>query len=283
MVVKTWDSSQMCEEGDTHSEDSFHVNPSDDPKSSSFLTLNGKSATKELVISGKEAVNLNIQVDSTSSIFRAEMSLKPSHDDEEHEEDHEEASVKDLKKKIAPSAIDFSIKGTTIYGFHHLQPGTYKMKFRQPFKESHCATSVSISLNAWISHPAGSKASFSGLNLYQSQQEEEERPRLSTKLPIDLNSFKFKGGPNKKEDHLLFSGPVQLDKIENQNIIHFSVEQDNTEIHFYGEHSGLAMTLYNSTSDHAKALGAASGGSLTKKLVKGAYKVKLSLASQEEK
>jgi len=54
-------------------------------------------------------------------------------------------------------------------------------------------------------------------------------------------------------------------------------------VHIYGEHSGLALTLYTSDSQHPKALGAASGGSLTKKLAMGSYRAKITLATAHER
>ena len=57
--------------------------------------------------------------------------------------------------------------------------------------------------------------------MFQSLAEEQERPRLATKLPINLGTYKYMGGEyaTVKEagaaaGYILFSGPVQLDEAE---------------------------------------------------------------------
>jgi hypothetical protein len=67
--------------------------------------------------------------------------------------------------------------------------------------------------------------------------------------------------------------------MESQNRITFEVQQDATLVRVYAEHSGLALTLRDGTSDSAKVLASGSGASLMRMLTKGEYAVQLSLAS----
>ena len=63
-----------------------------------------------------------------------------------------------------------------------------------------------------------------GLQIYQSESEEQEQPRAANRLPLDLNSYKFMGvpkGTSHQSENVLFSGAVQLDEQESQNHITF--------------------------------------------------------------
>jgi hypothetical protein len=79
--------------------------------------------------------------------------------------------------------------------------------------------------------------------------------------------------------YLLFSGPVQLDELESQNQIAFSVAKGPTLVRMYAENAGLVLTLHKTSSDHAKKIGGGASAHLLKSLDKGSYRVDLSLAT----
>jgi hypothetical protein len=90
--------------------------------------------------------------------------------------------------------------------------------------------------------------------------------------------------------YLLFSGPVQLDELESQNQIAFSVANGPTLVRLYAENAGLILTLHKTSTDHglpqlsgtpehAKKIGGGSSAHLLKSLDKGSYRVDLSLAT----
>mmetsp|Transcript_21057 Transcript_21057/g.32610 ORF Transcript_21057/g.32610 Transcript_21057/m.32610 type:complete len:161 (+) Transcript_21057:1894-2376(+) len=160
------------------------------------MELSKKSNERELTVQGHNPVDVEIAVDSSASFYRAELTLKKAHEGQEHE-NSEEASVSDLKQKISPTTVDFSVQGTTIYSFSHLEPGAYMIKLRERFKASHCASPAALSVKSWTSASRTaslSRGGLAGLNLYQSQQEDQERPRLPNRLPLNLDTLKFKPG-----------------------------------------------------------------------------------------
>jgi len=123
------------------------------------------------------------------------------------------------------------------------------------------------------------------LRLYQSQAEEQERPRIAAHLPLDLGTHKFMGGETRLVDNkqekvtsLLFSGPLQLDALESQNIITFEVEKADTRVRLYAEHEGISLKLNKMSSGHAQAV-AGGSGALRTKLAAGSYQVTFTFAS----
>jgi hypothetical protein len=74
-------------------------------------------------------------------------------------------------------------------------------------------------MNAWKASSGkitSARGGIGSINLYQSQAEEQERPRKATHLPIDLNTYKYMGGEHAfptqtgHAEYLLFSGPIQF-------------------------------------------------------------------------
>lgn len=125
------------------------------------------------------------------------------------------------------------------------------------------------------------------MNVYQSQSEEFDKPRLANRLPIDLGSYKFMGGEREHRGfqgqhagYVLFSGPVQFSPHENQNHINFKIAKNNTIVRVYAEHSEMALHLSETSTDHPKQIPTGSSGpSLLKRLSKGSYTVQLSHAT----
>ena len=111
-------------------------------------------------------------------------------------------------------------------------------------------------------------------------------PRSATKLPLHLNTYKFLGGEPRSDfntvnspSSILFSGPVQLDELESQNIIKVNIDKDSTYLRMYGEHEGLMMTLFESTSSQSKQMAVSIEGSLFRMVHKGEYTIQVSMAT----
>jgi len=81
------------------------------------------------------------------------------------------------------------------------------------------------------SWPSGASAAhlerggLSGLQIYQSQSEEQERPRAASRLPIDLRTYKYSAKiSGAQSESVLFSGPIQMDEQDGNNYISFDIE-----------------------------------------------------------
>lgn len=141
----------------------------------------------------------------------------------ENAEDAEDAKH-ESGRGILPKSVDFTRKHSTSYTFTNVAPGAYILKFRQTSKPSGCRSEVVVQYQAMKALSASvnlDRPSISGQNVYQSQSEDQVRPRIASRLPLDLNTYKFMGGEanytGEALDHphyLLFSGPVQLDDLE---------------------------------------------------------------------
>jgi hypothetical protein len=101
-----------------------------------------------------------------------------------------------------------------------------------------------------------------------------------------LSTYKYTGGEHAfptSEGHanyILFSGPVQLNDLDTQNTITFSITKNDTVVRLYAEHAEITFTLKDVTSAHAKAIsGGISGSSVAKKLSVGTYKAQLGHAT----
>lgn len=122
------------------------------------------------------------------------------------------------------------------------------------------------------------KGGMTGIQLFQSESEEQERPRAATKLPLDLNNYKFIGPQAKQSavssngDYFVFSGPVQLDERDTDNFIIFSVNNNNTLVRIYAERAGIILGLEEMTNGHNKRIGSFSSA-LFAKLSQGQYRV----------
>lgn len=192
---------------------------------------------------------------------------------------------------VTPDIVDLQQKESTTYHFTDVPAGSYQMRLRQRFKAAGCGAPFTLTMRAQKAASAsvslaGAEAGARSLTLFQSEAEEQEQPRTASKLPLNLGSYKFTGGESHTgggtsltSGYLLFSGPVQLDELESQNRITFSVEQDGTLVRLYVEHEGLALSLKDSSSEHSKVISAGTGASLMRTLEKGQYTVQLSLAT----
>jgi hypothetical protein len=131
----------------------------------------------------------------------------------------EKSEEAELRRDLAPASVDFQKKHAATYLFTDIPAGTYELKLRQRFKEkSGCGSPVFVTIRTWKAASSSislEKVGHAGQNLYQSQAEEQERPRAANRLPLNLNTYKFMGGESNAAAnalYLLFSGPVQLDE-----------------------------------------------------------------------
>lgn len=62
------------------------------------------------------------------------------------------------------------------------------------------------------------------------------------------------GTSGDKAGYLLFTGPIQYNPVEDQNIISFEVEKNNTLVRFYAEETGIILSLKETTGDHPKVI-----------------------------
>lgn len=109
------------------------------------------------------------------------------------------------------------------------------------------------------------KLSFGTMHLFQSASEQNDRPRASDRLPLDLGTYKFLGGEpvgmNAGGNHalsMLFSGPIQFDERAENNVITFNVFEDRTFVRFYVETPTMTLTLERLTSPnetHPRTIG----------------------------
>ena len=178
---------------------------------------------------------------------------------------------------------------------HHytkVSPGTYIVKLRQRFKSKGCQTYLTLSLKAQSSTSQQAslrKSGFGSLDLFQSQSEEQERPRQAHRLPMDLESYKFAGGHywshgDSSNYHTLFSGPVQVSEIDTENLISFQVKKNNTQVRAYAEQAGVRMVLLRSDQKSSTPIdGASSGSGIYHMLNEGKYRVQINLGSAQAK
>ena len=64
---------------------------------------------------------------------------------------------------------------------------------------------------------------------------------MPTRLPINLNSFKFLGGGAFERKYLLFSDLIELDAEKEKNKIDLEVTVEGTSIRVYFEDSSLTL------------------------------------------
>ena len=288
MSIKTWDSQSTCSSSSSLSDDGQLLASVGAEPQPSTLLWKSKSLSKDLKMEGGGPVDLKITVDYSDGFFRPELALRSREQAEPQHED-EDGAATDLLYELLPSSVDFSRKHSTTYHFTDLEVGNYFVKLRQRFKESGCASPATITVvaqKAAADHANLRSGGVGGLNMYQSQSEEQENPRLASQLPLDLGTYKFLGGeasqPGRSASegaYVLFSGPVQLSEHESQNRISFKVEANRTLVRFYAEHAEIALTLKDANSEHPKTLAAGTGSGLSHMLDKGQYTVQLALAT----
>jgi len=265
MALRTWDSQKACSKATSQpNPSSLMTSPNSEPQTTTLL-LTTKVDYKELRVDGTGPVDLQITLDYSDAFYRTEMSLKAassaSHNGQYQSGfgGEEVAALAEAQRDLAPTTADFSKKHSTTYLFTDIPAGKYELKLRQRFKDDRCASSVAVILKSWTA-ASGSisldRGGVTGQNLYQSQAEEQERPRTANKLPLNLSTYKFMGGERESlagaGGYLLFSGPVQLDELESQNNIAFTVDKNDTLIRLYVENAGIALSLHDTSSEHAK-------------------------------
>lgn len=184
-------------------------------------------------------------------------------------------------KDIDPDEVVYSRKQMTVYEFRDVQAGQYELKLHQRFKGSRkgCVVPFTITIDARKAASTGFEQKPSSLTIWQSQEEEQESPREATRLPLNLNTFKFiKGEPTQgRETPLQFTGPVILDALESQNVIYFTVDEADTLFRIYAEHEGIVVALMKGDQQIAKM------PDITKTLEKGEYKIQFDLGTDEAK
>lgn len=157
------------------------------------------------------------------------------------------AAAAEVRRDVAPGSVEYSKKHATTYIFTDIPAGNYLLKLRQRFKKKDgCGSPITAMVKAWKAASTTvsiERPGIAGQNLYQSQAEEQERPRVASKLPLNLNTYKFMGGEDETGNghgvnggYLLFSGPIQLDARESQNRITFDVSKNDTAVRVYAEH-----------------------------------------------
>ena len=172
--MKTWNSRNICADAQHPDLDTITTVPDKEAKTYT-LSLGPKSVKKELVISEKGLVDLQITLDNSGTFYRSELFLRSTSLDEETGDSEEDRAVRTEYEDEQADHVDHSRKHSTTYYFSDLPSGTYVMKLRQRFKDKGCASSISVTVQTWhagsssISLAQGSPA---GLNLYQSQAEE---------------------------------------------------------------------------------------------------------------
>jgi len=88
-----------------------------------------------------------------------------------------------------------------------------------------------------------------------------------------------KDGPGAAGGYLLFSGPVQLDELESQNQIAFTITEAPSLVRMYAENAGIVLTLHDTSSGHTKKIAGGSSSHLLKSVDAGSYRVDLGLAT----
>lgn len=138
-------------------------------------------------------------MDYSDTLYMPGASLKPwvestgPSDDQGGANEAEAAALAAAARAYGPSTVDSTRRGATTYFFTDVEAGSYKLELRQRVKQKDCGAPVTVTIK---SRKAASSAvslarggSFGGgLKLYQSQAEEQERPRIPAKLPLDLGT-----------------------------------------------------------------------------------------------
>jgi hypothetical protein len=106
---------------------------------------------KDLTIGGTGKADLQITLDYSDSLYRAELSLKPKESGQSSSgSDSEEAeALNEAQSHIAPAMVDFSRKYSTTYIFSNVFSGEYELKLRSRFKEKQCSSSVTATIRSW--------------------------------------------------------------------------------------------------------------------------------------
>ena len=101
-----------------------------------------------------------------------------------------------ITEETSPTSIDYSRKFSTSYLFTNIHAGKYILKLHQRFKSSQCSSYISLSARSWNAGASSvilENGGMIGVQLYQSESEEQERPRAADMLPLDLGNYKFIG------------------------------------------------------------------------------------------
>ena len=157
MAIRTWDSNKECLKSSSSSDLSELTTTPDSEPQTMTVSIKKKGDRRDLNISGSGRADLQITLDYSDSFYRAEMSLKPKDagsDDGSSISGSDSEDIEALNeaaRHITPANVDFSKKQSTTYLFTNIFSGKYEMKFRQRFKGSDCASSVTVTIRSWDS------------------------------------------------------------------------------------------------------------------------------------
>lgn len=246
-----------------------------------------KTERRALKIPGAGTVDLQIVLDYSASFYPADLTLTagaPTKDPANSASlsSDEAAEVQVISSETSPASVGYTRKQAISYLFTNIVAGSYEVSLHQRFKPKDTRSPVTLSLRAW---PAGASAAIFerggllGLQIYQSQSEEQERPRAASRLPLDLRTYKFTAVSAEQKDSqqresVLFSGPVQLDESDSENYISFAVEGLSL-IRVYAERAGLVLQLEELDGAHSKTVPGSVGPALLKKVNRGQYRIKI--------
>jgi len=206
-------------------------------------------------------VDLEITLDYSGSFYPADATLvataraKPVNQGDLSSD--EVAEVQVVASETSPTSFGYTKKQAITYLFTNIVAGTYEISLHQRFKPKDTRSPVALTMRCW---PAGAstavfeRGGLQGLQMYQSQSEEQERPRAASRLPIDLRTYKYAATStdsrsSQPNEPVLFSGPVQLDEQDSENCIYFAVESLSL-IRVYAERAGLVLGVEKLDGGH---------------------------------
>ena len=197
--MKTVDSNELSLEGSGVSDSQRTIATSNDGEfRDTIVAMKKKTETRTLNILGQGAVDLQITLDYSASFYPADITLTSASSikrpDSAGLSEDEAAEVQLISSETSPTSTSFSQKQATTYLFTNIVAGPYEVRLHQRFKPKDTTAPVTLSVRTW---PAGASAAnlerggLQGLQIYQSQSEEQERPRAASRLPLDLRTYKF--------------------------------------------------------------------------------------------
>lgn len=183
-----------------------------------------------------------------------------------------------ISSETNPASVGYSRKQATTYLFTNIKAGPYEVRLHQRFKPKDTTAPVTLSVRSWASGASSAhleRGGLQGLQIYQSQSEEQERPRAATRLPIDLRTYKYAAQTSgSQSESVLFSAPIQMNEQDGANYISFAVEGTSL-IRVYAERAGLVLQVELIDGDHSKPIPGAVGSAILRKVNKGQYRIKV--------
>jgi len=208
MAVKTGDAATTCMDASSGDDAGRGALTSslDGEFRSSAIGMKKKTERRLLTIQGSGAVDLQLTLDYSAAFYRADLVLTvvaPSGHPERHRDaaGDEAAVLKLIATETTPTSIDFTRKHATTYLFTNIVAGKYEVSVHQRFKAKTCRSPVTLSYRSWEAGASAvtlERGGLSGLQIYQSQSEEQERPRAASRLPLDLRTYKFTASASSK-------------------------------------------------------------------------------------